>query len=171
MKTILIMIALGLNLQASAKTMPILSEVEGSLQVVSKTNAKLIADRADDVSVAYYSVSQGIITIQLLATAECGYYGKMGGFCPEVMEMVKEIKLPIQSVTKSACGDTYTASTPLNELREAAETITLVDMSQAVCDLVMQGVGNITYENRSMRGQAEMYFIMNDMNPRSTVGW
>lgn len=79
------------------------------------------------------------------------------------------IQLQIVSVEFSNCGDTYTAETPssLNGLNRLHETVRLVDMSEALCDLPVEGYGRVEYiASESPEKSGGVYFKIDQLNKK-----
>jgi hypothetical protein len=58
------------------------------------------------------------------------------------------MKFKMLNVQFSDCGDTYTAEMPQDQssVKKEKQTMRLVDMSQATCDIVMNGLGSAALE-------------------------
>lgn len=164
MKKLLIAALVLIAAQAHAKS--IVKPVQLSASLYPKNvsgSAEVLSPRLVDTKMAQVRIDGNTLNLQILAPAECDYFGRMGGFCPEVLEVVKESSLQLVKFEEGACGDTYVAVTPLNHFRQESETLTLVDMSQSMCPILIEGLGQATYELITPMGRADLTFIVSEI--------
>lgn len=125
-----------------------------------------LGDRVPEAVLAQAKIKGNVVELNFFAVKDCDYWGRMGGYCPQVLEIVKATTLSLVRVDRTTCGDYYWAETPISVLRSEYEFLIIKDMRNAICEKMVIGFGDSEYNIKNISGQAQIKFVITEISEK-----